>query len=180
MARRIKELAIRELSERFAGMEERGCVVMGFAGMKAQDSASIRTLLSDEGARITVVKNSVFALTLKRLGVRELDRLIDGPTAVITGEDAVCAAKAAHEAVGSFKGLRILGGYAEGRVLDSGQVEKLASLPSRDVLLSQVLGCMCAPAQRVAGCMVAVLHMLVSALDQLRKKKEQQEAGSET
>lgn len=178
MARRVKELTVRELTERFAALGESGCVLLGFGGMRAQESADVRRLLSGHEARMTVVKNALFALALDQLGAGELKGLIDGPTAVITGEDAVLAAKAAREAVSSCQGLRVLGGYAEGRVLDRGQVEKLASLPSRDVLLAQVLGCICAPAQRFAGCVAAAIQRLASVLEQLRKKKEQEQGPS--
>ena len=178
MARRVKELTVRELTARFATLGERGCVLMGFEGMKAQDSANVRKLLSGLDARMMVVKNALFARVLEDLGAGALKEFIGGPTAVITSEDAVRAAKAAHEAAGSCQGLRILGGYAEGRVLDGELVEKLASLPGRDVLLSQVLGCMCAPAQRFAGCLVAAMSRLASVLEELRKKKEQEEGPS--
>jgi len=179
MARRVKELTVQELTARFEALGERGCVLMGFTGMKAQDSANVRRLLSGMDARMVVVKNALFALALEQLGAGGLKEFMDGPTAVVTCEDAVRAAKAAHEAVGSCQGLRILGGYAEGRVLDGELVEKLASLPSRDVLLAQVLGCMCAPAQRFAGCVAAVICRPASVLEELRKQRQQQEGDAE-
>jgi large subunit ribosomal protein L10 len=179
MARRVKELAVRELTARFATLGERGCVLMGFGGMKARDSANVRRLLSGLDAQMMVVKNALFALALEQLGAGGLKEFMDGPTAVITSGDAVRAAKAAHEAVGSCEGLRILGGYAEGRVLDGELVEKLASLPSRDVLLAQVLGCMRSPAQRFAGCVAAVLCRLASVLEELSKQRQRQERDAE-
>lgn len=176
MPSRIKELTVKELTKRFATIGESGCVVMGFTGLKAQESDNVRRLLSSRGARVTVVRNSLFVLALDSLGVRELGGVLEGPTAIVTGADPVSTAKAAHEATGSYPSLRLLGGYAEGHVLDSGGVERLASLPGREALLARVLGCMCAPAQRFAGCLVATAARLASVIDQLRKKRAEEQS----
>ncbi len=165
-----------ELTEKFEGLGRRGCVLVNYRGLKGQDSADVRRLLSARGARMTVVRNAVFVLALGRLGVPELKEAVAGPTAVIIGEDPLHAAQAAAEAVRNCEGLEVVGGYAEGQVLDRAGVEELARLPGREALLSQTLSCMCAPAQRLVNVLVAVMFRLVSVLDQLSKKKEQQGA----
>lgn len=172
MPRKIKEQMVKELTEKFQGIGQCGCVVLGYKGMKAQESASVRRLISERGARMTVVRNALFGLALKELGRSEIGELLDGPTAIVTGEDIVQAAKAAGDAVKICPALSLVGAYAEGHILDAAGVERLAALPSREVLLSQALSCMCAPAQKFVNCLTGLTVKLAGLFDQLRKKRE--------
>jgi len=169
---------VAEMVQRFSGLKEKGCVVVGLEGLNAQDATHVRGMLASKGARMMVVRNRLFSIALERLGVPELKGLLEGPTAVVTGEDPVETARAAREAVEGVSGLAVLGGYAEGRVLDPSGVGNLAELPSRDTLLAQTLACMCSPAQRFAGCLAGIVQRLASVLVQVRdRKRQQEEAG---
>ena len=129
---------------------------------------------------MTVVKNRFFAIALDRLGAAALKEVLEGPSAVISGQDPVGTARAAQEATKSCPTLQVLGGYAEGHVLDPAGVQKLAELPARDVLLSRTLACMGYPAQRFVNSLSAIIVKLARVLDQLRKKRQEDSAGQDS
>ena len=177
MSRKLKEMMVDEMTDRFAGLREHGCVVVGFRGVSADDSVRLRTALTEKGAQMMVVRNRLFAIALQQLGVPELGDLLEGPAAVVTGEDPVQAAKAVDAASELAPALSVLGGYAEGSVLDVATVERLAQLPGRQTLLAQVLTCIQAPAQRFANCLKAGIRQLGSVLYQIEQKKRREEEG---
>ncbi len=99
---------------------------------------------------MSVVKNSLFALAMDRYGAGDLRSLLDGPVAVITAENPVAAAKAAREAAQTYEALKLRGGFVDGAVLEAAAIEKLADIPSREVLLSQIAGALLQPLRRLA------------------------------
>jgi large subunit ribosomal protein L10 len=182
MSRKLKELMVDQMADQFSGLQDHGCVMIGFKGVSAEQSNEIRALLAQKGAAMMVVRNRLFAISLQRLGASELSQLLDGPTALITSENAIGAAKAADEAAGQYAGLNVLGGYGEGRLLGPEEVQRLARLPDRETLLAQALSCMQAPARRLVNCLNAKMHQLASVFRQLRDQKEKgssEQAGAD-
>ena len=166
---------VEELTENFCGLDKRGCVVLNYSGLKGPAAISVRDFIRSKGASMTVVRNTLFGIAVERLGAPGLKGIVNGPTAVVLGEDPVAAARVAEEAAKSFTALRIAGGYAEGKVLDAQGVERLANLPSRETLLSQLLSCACAPAQRFAFGLKSLQTQLAAMLEELREKKSKEE-----
>ncbi len=177
MSRKLKELMVKEMADRFGGLSESGCVVVGLNGLSGRQAARVRASLSENGARMMVVRNRLFKIAMDEAGVSSLAQLLDGPSAIVTGADVVQAAKAAEVALQGSDALSVLGGYADGRVLDATGVKKLASLPVREVLLGQVLSCMCAPAQGFLGCLQGAARQLASVLHQIKENKQQEAQG---
>jgi len=178
MSRKLKELMVNQMGEGFSGLQQCGCVVVGFRGLAAAESNEVRRLLAASGARMMVVRNRLFAIALERMGAREVSQLLDGPSAVITAADPVQAARAAGRAAEDFPALTLKGGYVDGHVLDEAGIKKLATLPPREVLLTQVLTCMQSPAQRFANCLCGAIGRLATALRLVRDKKQQESSGS--
>lgn len=177
MSRKLKELMVKEMADRFGEVSDIGCVVVGLKGLSGRQAAQVRATLSENGARMMVVRNRLFKIAMDEAGVSGLAQLLDGSSAVVTGADVVQAAKATEAALQGSDALSVLGGYADGRVLDAGGVEKLASLPTREVLLGQVLSCMCAPAQGFLGCLQAAGRQLASVFRQIKENKQQEAEG---
>lgn len=175
MSRKIKEYMISEMAERFSGVDECGCVFVGYQGLSANESAEVRGQLREDGAKMMVVRNRLFRIALDEIGIPELKSLVDGPTAVVTGDDPVQAAKAVDDAIDVAPEISILGGYAEGEVLAPEDIERLADLPDRKTLLTQVLGGIQAPAQRFVNCLNGSMQRLGSVLRQIQQKKEEQD-----
>jgi large subunit ribosomal protein L10 len=173
MAQKAKQLMLAELEGKFRDIRQTGCVLIGYQGLKAAEAMQVRHAVRRHGGELTVVRNALFTLALQRLGAEELNRLVEGPTAVIQAQSPLEAAKAAKEIAQTHKSIQVRGMYAAGAVTGPEGVEKLATLPSREVLLSMVAGALMAPLSRLAGALLAKPRALLSLLGQLRDKGEQ-------
>ena len=125
-------------------------LVVEYTGMTVPQFGELRNRLSEGGAECHVAKNTHMKLVLSDAGLPDLSETLVGQTAFITGEEDVCAAaKAVANFTKEFKMPEIKGGVLDGSVLDVAQVEALAKLPSREVLLGQLLGVINAPAGKL-------------------------------
>jgi len=172
MARRMKELMVEELALRFGKLHQTGCLVVDYSGMTAEDSVRARRAMREFAADMVVVKNSLFNLVLKRLELEQLSSLVEGPTAIVWAADPITAARGLKEVVKTCGALKVRGGLAEGRLLGSRAVDKLADIPDRETLLAQVATCVRQPAQRFVGLLQGAMAQLVSVLEELRKKRQ--------
>jgi len=169
MARELKARILKELEREFHDIDQTGCVMVQCDGLSADASRRIRQRIRQQGGHMTVIKNSLFSLAMGNLGVGGIGSLAEGPSAVVRAENAVVAAKAVKEAAKENKTLAVLGGYAEGSVLDAAAVGRLADLPSREELLSMLIGQVVAPARRLLGCLLAEPTKMVSCIEQLQE-----------
>ncbi|MEX0856143.1 MAG: 50S ribosomal protein L10 [Gemmatimonadota bacterium] len=150
-----------------------------FSGLDVKSMTELRHRLRDAGAEYMVVKNRLVLRALEELEI-ELPDLSDhlvGPTGVvIAGESPVESAKAltdfakAHEDRPVFKV-----GVVDRNVVVASQFERLAKLPSREELLSQLAGAMQAPMVMLLGVLEAKLQETAGLLESLRVKKESDE-----
>jgi large subunit ribosomal protein L10 len=95
----------------------------------------------------------------------------------VCGENPVIAAKAAKEASDACEAIQLRGAYVSGNVTDPTGVERLANIPSRDVLLSMVAGALMAPLRRLAFGLLAKPRALLSLLSQLKDRAEPEETA---
>jgi large subunit ribosomal protein L10 len=104
-----------------------------------------------------------------------LDEHLAGPTGlVLAGKDPVAAAKVLTDFVKELERPTIKIGLIDGRAVTSDQVKRLASLPPRQELLSQLAGTMQAPMAQFAGVMTGILYQMVGALEALREQRSSQ------
>jgi large subunit ribosomal protein L10 len=114
-----------------------------------------------------VVKNRLLKIAAADSVGSALDSLLVGPTAIAFGGDEGATAKAVIDAMRPYKQVRITGALLGQRSIDADGVTRLAALPSREVLLSQVAGAFAAPMATTAGLFDTLLRDiagLVSAL----------------
>ncbi len=170
MAQEIKELILKELETRFRDLPETGCVVVGYQGVKANEVRALRSDLKDMGGEMTVIRNRLFAIAMDRAGVPDLRELLDGPSAVVRAANPVDAAKAAQEMAKACEAIQVRGGYVDGNIIDAAGVLRLSKIPSREVLLSQIVGALVAPIQRLAAGLLSLPRELLSCVEQMREK----------
>jgi len=176
MANRVNELVVKELTDWFRG--ESHCIVVGCQKISAAESLDLRSVLRQKKVRLTVVKNSLASRAFEEGGFKGLGRTMGGPCAVVTGgEDMPSACKAVAEWNKKHRKLELRGGFAEGRVLDSKEVERMASLPSKRVLLARFVGGVMGVSQRVACAFQSVAASLGRALEEVRKQKDASVGG---
>ncbi|MBN1130568.1 MAG: 50S ribosomal protein L10 [Chitinispirillaceae bacterium] len=133
----------------------------------------LRADIRKKGMRFLVVKNSLAKIAAKRSGREAIESFFKGPTAVVIAkDDAVAPAKILKEFQKDNKDLLgVKTAYVDGSVFDALQVLKLADIPSREVLLAQLLGCLKAPMGNFAGVLGGILTKFVRTLDAVREKK---------
>jgi len=175
MSRKIKQLVVQELAEKFRDMPRLGCVLMDYKGLEAVPMATIRRALDERGGSLTIVKNTLFIRALEQIGSSPLRTLVNGPTAVLFARDCMDATRMATEIAQQYEAVSVRGGYIEGEVVGPARIEYLSKLPSRQVLLSRALYGLSAPLSRFANCLNSLLHQFASVLVQLKEKKEKEE-----
>jgi large subunit ribosomal protein L10 len=129
---------------------------------------ALRTRLLEQGARFTVVKNTLTRRAAEAAGADALLALLEGPTAIafLEGDgDPAAVAKALQETARETQVLAIRGGILQGRTVSSEEVAELATLPSLEVLRAQVLGAVTAPLTTLVALFTAPLQDLVGLID---------------
>jgi len=151
-------------------------VVSDYQGTTVHEITELRREIQKAGGGFMVAKN-----TLVRLAVKEqsfagtLDEFLTGPTGVVyTDGDPVPVAKALTDYIKKIKKTTIKGGVLEGKRVSEDDIRSIAALPSREVLISKLLGSMNSPAQNVVYALTGVSRNLVYALEAIRKQKEEQ------
>ena len=142
-----------------------------YTGMQVPQFNELRNRLSGAKAEYRVVKNSLTRIALKNAGMSELADMLEGPTAIVVERgDAIAATKAVFEFAKTHVNLKIKGGIFEGKVISAMNLKALAALPSREVLLAQLLGTLQAPMVNLVSVLQAPMRDLVGVLDQIAKK----------
>jgi len=149
-----------------------------YRGLSVHDTIEVRRSLS-ELARFSVVKNTLFRRAAADAGLAELEGLLAGPTAVaFVDGDVVAVAKKVVEAAKRFPSLVLKGGYMEGKVLSAAEAQALASLESRDAMLSKLAGLMKAEMSRAASMFQALQGRFLGVLDAYKDKLQPTEPES--
>lgn len=166
MHKEDKERLVTELTERLKSSQT--LIVADYRGLTNAEIDALRGKLLEEGARFSVVKNTLTRRAAEAAGADALLALLEGPTAIAfleSGGDPVAVAKALNDAARTTRILAIRGGLLDGRPLSAEEVEALAKLPSPDVVKAQVLGAITAPLTTVVALFNAPLQNLVGLID---------------
>ena len=160
---------VKELAERIRGAQ--ALLLTGFQGLSVADATEVRRALAEADARFSVVKNTLFKRAAEEVGLAELERLLEGPTAVTFAfGDPVAAAKRVVDAAKRFPALDLKGAWVEGRVLSAEHSQRLATLESREALLARVAGALVAELARAAYAFQAVQARFLAVLEAYRAK----------
>jgi large subunit ribosomal protein L10 len=177
MAKADKATAVAEITEQFKAST--ATVVTEYRGLTVANLAELRRSLGQK-ATYSVAKNTLVKRAALEAGVEGLDELFVGPTAIafISGEP-VDAAKALKTFAKDNKALIIKGGYMDGAALSVAQVEAIADLESREVLLAKLAGAMKAKTSQAAGLFQAPLSQVARLVAALQDKRAETEGAPE-
>jgi large subunit ribosomal protein L10 len=174
MARPDKAAAVAELTENFRSSN--GAVLTEYRGLTVAQLRQLRTTLGDD-VNYAVVKNTLTKIAAKDAGVESFEALLQGPSAIafIKG-DPVVAAKGLRDFAKANPLLVIKGGVLDGKALDSDEINKLADLESREVLLSKLAGAMKAAPQQAVSLFAAPLSQAARLFAALQDKLPAEDA----
>ena len=144
-SREKKTQVIDELQEAFSRSQVG--ILTDYRGLTAQEMSTLRRGLKESGVEYKVVKNTLARFAAERAGKEELLSLLEGPIAIAFGYDDITEpAKALTNYIDTSKAsLDIKGGFLGDRLLTSADVKVLSKLPSREILIAQMLGGMQMP-----------------------------------
>lgn len=176
MAKADKATAVADIAEKFK--ESTATVVTEYRGLTVSHLAELRRSLGSS-TTYTVAKNTLVKRAAAEAGIEGLDELFAGPTAIafIEGEP-VDAAKAIKKFAKDNKALIVKGGYMDGKALSVAEVDKIADLESREVLLSKLAGAMKAKQSQAAALFVAPASQIARLAAALQEKKGADESAA--
>jgi large subunit ribosomal protein L10 len=174
MERSQKEVQVSELRSIFNSMS--AGVLVDYRGIEANQVVELRKKLNDASSTMKVIKNSLARIAAENTPIAELaDQFTQTRALVYSDGDAVQQAKVLSEAAKSLDKLKILAGILVGdskiSILNSGEVEALSKLPSRDELIMKLLFLMQAPATQFVRTLNAVPAKFVRTLAAIRDSK---------
>jgi large subunit ribosomal protein L10 len=174
ISREKKEELVKSYVEKLK--QSKGFILTDYRGLSVGQVEDVRGALRPIEGQFHVVKNRLFSLALEEVEISIPDEILTGPTAASFCYDEVPpVAKALVEAIEDTS-LEVKGGLLEHNFLSAEQVKAIAELPSREVLLAQVLGTINAPATQLTGVIAngvrQVLNVLQAYVDKLEESGE--------
>ncbi len=162
--RQIKEAKVAEIREKLE--KAQAIVLADYQGLTVEEDTALRKTLREAGVEYKVYKNNLVTLAAKELGIEGLDSYLEGPVSIAFGyEDATAPARVLHTFAKDHKKLELKAGMVEGTLYNKEEVEKLATIPSKEVLIAKLLGSFKAP-----------LSNLAYLLNAIKEKKESESA----
>jgi large subunit ribosomal protein L10 len=169
MKRPDKEQLVIELKEKIGGAT--ALYYTDFTGLNVKRMTELRRRLRKANVEYVVIKNTLALRAVNESGL--VGERLRGPTGLVMTRDPVAAAKLLTEfAKENDQRPTVKGGLFEGRSLDAAKVKQLASMPSREQMLSELGASMQAPMAAFAGAMNSLLSMFAGAVEALKVQRE--------
>ncbi len=175
MLKQDKERIVEELAAELGSAET--LIVADYRGLTNKQLEALRDQLIPHGARFRIVKNTLTRRAAEQAGADALLVMLEGPTAIAFIEssgDPAAVAKALAATAKESNLLTLRGGLLEGKTLTGAEVDRLATLPSIDVLRGQLVGAIVAPLTQLLGLVSAPLRDLHGLIDARIKQLEEQ------
>ena len=166
-----KEAIAEELKSAFDGSDF--SIVFNHKGMDVQTTSELRKRLREKDSRAVVVKNTFLRRAAESLGLGEPLTAQTGPTTLVTGGDVTQIAKLLKTFRKEFKMPEVKGGTLGTDGLSAADIDAMADIPPRDILLAILLGTMAAPMTQLAGVMSQKLCSLMYVLNAAVDKKSE-------
>ena len=165
-----KEQILQDTSQRIH--EVRGIYLADFSGMSVEKLSLLRKKCREQQVQFRVIKNTLLKRAFNARGITELDAFLEGPTGLVfsTGDEMV-PAKILADFAKEHEKPRIKAAVVDGRLFDAKAIAQLAALPSREVLMSQLLGTIIAPMTEFLAVIEATLALPAVMADVLAKER---------
>ncbi len=146
---KIKEQQVSEYVEKIG--KAKSFVLVDYRGLNVAEDTAMRSDMRKAGVEYKVIKNRLVLRALNNAGITGFDKVLEGPTAMaISYEDAVAPAKIIVDNVKKTNKLTVKGGVVEGKVLSVPEINAVASIPAKPVLVAQLLGMLQTPVRSLA------------------------------
>ena len=155
-----KKVVVEEIKNH--AKDSKSIVLVEYKGLTVAEVTELRKAFREAGATFKVYKNRLMKIAFEELGINFDSNMLEGTTAVaFHSEDPLVPAKIAVDGEGKYKALKVKAAWFDGKQLSDAQTKALASIPSREVLVAQLLGMLTMP-----------MRGLAVALKQIAEKQE--------
>ncbi|PFJ12878.1 50S ribosomal protein L10 [Bacillus cereus] len=145
----IKQQVVTEIAEKLR--ESKSTIVVDYRGLTVSEATELRKQLREAGVEFKVYKNSLTRRAAESVEMAELNEFLTGPNAIaFSNEDVVAPAKVLNDFAKDHEALEIKAGVIEGKLVTLDEVKAIATLPSREGLLSMLLSVLQAPIRNLA------------------------------
>ena len=160
-----KQAIVEALAERIKNAE--AGVLVDYKGITVAEDTALRTELRKEGVEYTVVKNTLTRKALDKLGMNELDSVLNGTTSLATADnDPIAPFRILSDYSKKLNDrFSIKAAFMDGKVLNEAEIAEMSALPSKDALYAKVLGTMIAPITGLAVCLGQILEQKGGSLE---------------
>jgi len=166
-----KAAIVSQLKEAFS--DYKVLVLADYRGLDVSSMNALRKQLRESGVTFRVVKNTLLRIASEGTDVEQIQDLFVGPTAMaISTEDPVAPAKVLREFAKDNEALKIKGGILSGKPLTVADIEGLANLPDRDVLLAQLLSVLNASQTGLVNVLSGVIRGFLNVLHAVEEDKK--------
>lgn len=165
-----KEAILQRTTESLEGVS--GVYLADLSGMTVEKVTLLRRRCREQGIQVKVVKNTLLKRAFGARGITGLDDHLVGPTGVVfSAASEVAPAKVLADFAKEHEKPRLKAAVVDGRLFDEAAIKVLATLPSREVLLAQVLGTLIAPMTTFLAALDATLRLPATMADVLEREK---------
>jgi large subunit ribosomal protein L10 len=170
MVKQYKVDEVASLVEQLNG--KKNIILTHYSGIKVKDLSVLRKKLRAAGADYKVVKNNLFRRALKETGYAVIDEHLKGPTAVaFVSEDVSAVAKVFKDFKKEVAEFQYTIGIMDNVVYSSDQIERIAELPSKEAILSQIMMLINAPLTQVATGINQVIASVARGINSVAEKQ---------
>lgn len=170
-ALQAKKDTVEEIKQKIE--EAESIMLVDYRGLNVDELTELRSQYREANVDYKVYKNTMLRFAFKDAGLEEFNEFLKGPSAVAFGYgDPVGAAKVTAEFAKENEKLEMKAGIVGGQVIGIDKIKALASLPSKETLLGQVVGGINAPIQGFANVLGGSLRSLVNVLNAIVEEQE--------
>ena len=144
MLRSEKKTFVSELEKIY--QDSNSVIITHYHGLTVSQITNLRKALRENGASFKIVKNTLSKIAATNVKLTHDPEAFSGPTAIAYSKDPVAAAKGVVEFAKANDNLKVIGGIVNDKILNVGEVQQLAKLPSLDQLRGKIVGILQAPA----------------------------------
>ena len=153
----LKKNVVAEIKEKIQNANS--IVLVDYKGLNVEQDTALRNEFKKNNVDYKVYKNRLLKIAFDDLGIKFDSACYDGTTALAVSKDVVAPAKITFDGETKYKVMKAKAGFIEGKVMNYNEVKAIASIPSKEVLVAQLLGMLTNP-----------IRSLAVVLDQAAKK----------
>ena len=134
----LKSQKVEEIKDKLS--RAKSVVIVDYRGLTVSEDTQLRKEFRNAGVEYKVLKNTMVSRAAADLGIKDVDGMLEGPSAFAFGyDDPVTAAKIYSDFANKAKKTEAKGGIMDNAAVDANVIKKLAALPTKDVLLTKIL-----------------------------------------